>query len=40
MLKIAVALARQPRAVDQPLGHAVRRLLEALVRLARDGRSS
>jgi hypothetical protein len=40
MLKIAVALARQPSALDRPLADAVRRLLEALVRLVRDAQSS
>ena len=39
MLKIAVALARQPAVRDQPLAEAVRQLLEALVRVVLAGQS-
>ena len=39
MLKIAVALTRQPAAVDRPLAQDVRRLLEALVRVVLAGQS-
>jgi DNA-binding XRE family transcriptional regulator len=40
MLKIAVALARQPATRDQPMGEAVRHLLDALVLLVLAGQSS
>jgi hypothetical protein len=39
MLKIAVALTRQPATLGEPLAHAVRRLLEALVRVVLAGQS-
>jgi transcriptional regulator with XRE-family HTH domain len=39
MLKIAVALARQPAVRDEPLAEAVRQLLEALVRVVLAGQS-
>jgi DNA-binding XRE family transcriptional regulator len=39
MLKIAVALARQPATVDRPLAQEVRQLLEALVRVVLAGQS-
>jgi len=40
MLKIAVALARQPAAREQPMGEAVRHLLNALVLLVVAGQSA
>jgi DNA-binding XRE family transcriptional regulator len=40
MLKIAVALARQPAAREQPMGEAVRQLLNALVLLVLAGQSA
>jgi hypothetical protein len=39
MLKIAVGLARQPATLEDPLAEAVRRLLEALVRVVLAGQS-